>query len=143
MIIAIDPDLDKSGVAIFDDSGLKLDTMNFVGVMELLKGKNSKAVIIEAGWHNQKSNFHKKQGQFVREKIAKNVGENHAVGKIMVQLAEYFGHQVRLVTPKYTKLNHDEFVQLTGYQGKTNSEKRDAGRLAWQYRHLLRVRDET
>ncbi len=136
MIIGIDPDLEKSGVAVLDDSGLKLHSMNFVGVMELLRSEKTKAVIVEAGWQNKKSNFHGGKNKFIAERIAKNVGENHAIGKVIVQIAEHFGHDVILVKPKRTKLDHGQFCQMTGYDGRTNSEKRDAGRLVWHYRHL-------
>ncbi|MFW1997271.1 hypothetical protein ACG904_20360, partial [Acinetobacter guillouiae] len=92
-----------------------------------------KKVVIEAGWMNKKSNLHSCIGQSKRagERIAKNVGENHATGKLLVEMAKSFGLAVVEVRPTKTKKNSEEFNRITGWQGRTNQEQRDAGMLIW------------
>lgn len=134
LIIGIDPDLDKSGVAILGDS-LELKNMTFPEVVELFRNEqdNIKKVVIEAGWLNKKSNFHGAYGQSKAkgEAIARNVGENHATGKLLDVMASSFGIATVLVRPTKTKLNAEQFNRLTGWQGRTNQEARDAGVLIW------------
>lgn len=134
MIIGIDPDLIKSGVAILGDS-LELKTLTFAETVELFRTQQNqiKKVVIEAGWLNSKSNMHGRIGQrkSVGERIAKNVGENHATGKLLVEMAKSFNLNVVEVRPTRTKKNAEEFKRITGYMGRTNPEVRDAGMLIW------------
>lgn len=137
LIIGIDPDLKKSGVAILGDS-LELKTMTFAETVELFRSQQDKIkkVVIEAGWENTKSNFHNRCGQrkSVGERIAKNVGENHATGKLLAEMAKECGLAVVLVKPTRTKLKAEDFNRITGWQGRTNQEQRDAGMLIWGMR---------
>ncbi len=132
MIIGIDPDLEKSGVAILGDS-LELKNLTFAETLELFKSHQDqiKKVVIESGWENKKSNFHHRIGQrkSVGERIAKNVGENHATGKLLVEMAKYYGLVVHLVKPSRSKVKAEDFNRLTGWQGRTNQEQRDAALL--------------
>lgn len=132
LIIGIDPDLDKSGVAILGDS-LELKNMTFPEIVELFRNEqdNIKKVVIEAGWLNKKSNFHGAYGQSKAkgEAIARNVGENHATGKLLVEMAKSLGLAVVEVRPTRTKLKAEDFNRITGWQGRTNQEQRDAAML--------------
>ena len=134
MIIGIDPDLVKSGVAILSDS-LELKTMTFAETVDLFRSQQDqiKKVVIEAGWLNKKSNLHSRHGQSktTGERIAKNVGENHATGKLLVEMAKSFKLNVVEVRPTRAKKNAEEFKRITGYVGRTNQEVRDAGMLIW------------
>lgn len=134
MIIGIDPDLIKSGVAILGDS-LELKTMTFAETVDLFRSQKDqiKKVVIEAGWLNKKSNLHSRYGQSktTGERIAKNVGENHATGKLLVEMAKSFKLNVVEVRPTRSKKNAEEFKRITGYVGRTNQEVRDAGMLIW------------
>ncbi|HFD2140523.1 TPA: hypothetical protein ACF2EA_000235 [Acinetobacter baumannii] len=135
IIIGIDPDLDKSGVAVLKDGLLRLDNMRFYDLTQYFEVNKDqiKKVVIEAGWLNKKSNLHGRIGQSKRagERIAKNVGENHATGKLLVEMAESLGLAVLLVKPTKSKLNAEQFNKITGWQGRTNQEQRDAGMLIW------------
>ena len=132
LIIGIDPDLEKSGVAILGDE-LQLKKLTFPETIELFRNEQDciKKVVIEAGWQNKKSNFHGRYGQSKAEgeRIAKNVGENHATGKLIAEMAEALGLAVVLVRPTKNKLKSDEFNKLTGWNGRTNQEQRDAAML--------------
>ncbi|HEY4714284.1 MAG TPA: hypothetical protein VIH30_08625 [Aquirhabdus sp.] len=114
---------------------LTLCNLTFPELMSYLEfdKANIKKVVVEAGWLNKKSNFHGRTGQTkaVGERIAKNVGENHAAGKLIAEMAESMGLVVQLVRPTSKKLNSEQFKQLTGIVGRTNQEQRDAGVLCW------------
>ncbi|MGQ1157802.1 hypothetical protein ACT436_14425 [Acinetobacter baumannii] len=134
IIIGIDPDLEKSGVAILGND-LQLKNLTFPETVELFRNEQDsiKKVVIEAGWENKKANFrvgggHSRQ---VNEQIARRVGMNHATGKLLVQMAQHMGLAVIEVKPTKTKVNSDEFNRITGWQGRTNQEQRDAGMLIW------------
>ncbi|MGQ1234088.1 hypothetical protein ACT43E_08155 [Acinetobacter baumannii] len=135
IIIGIDPDLEKSGVAVLKDGLLRLDNMRFYDLTQYFEVNKDqiKKVVIEAGWLNKKSNLHGRIGQSKRagERIAKNVGENHATGKLIAEMAQSFGLPIVLVKPTKTKLNAEQFSKITGWQGRTNQEQRDAGMLIW------------
>ncbi|MDN5622726.1 MAG: hypothetical protein L0G93_21690 [Acinetobacter sp.] len=134
LIIGIDPDLEKSGVAVLGQS-FELKNLTFAETVELFRSHQDqiKKVVIEAGWMNRKSNLHSRIGQSkcAGERIAKNVGENHATGKLLVEMAKSFGLAVVEVRPTKTKKNSEEFNRITGWQGRTNQEQRDAGMLIW------------
>ena len=132
MIIGIDPDLTKSGVAILSPS-LELKNLTFAETVELFRSQqaNIKKVVIEAGWLTKKSNLHSRYGQTktAGERIAKNVGENHATGKLLVEMAESLGLTVVLVRPTRSKKDAKEFNRITGWTGRSNQETRDAAML--------------
>ncbi|AXY56617.1 hypothetical protein CDG60_08575 [Acinetobacter chinensis] len=132
MIIGIDPDLEKSGVAILGKT-LELKNLNFAETVELFRTQQDliRKVVIEAGWLNRKSNFHgySKQSKSAGERIAKNVGENHATGKLLAEMAQSLGLAVVLVKPVRSKLNAEDFNRITGWRGRSNQEQRDAGML--------------
>lgn len=132
IIIGIDPDLEKSGVAILGQE-LQLKNLTFPETVELLRDFQDeiKKVVIEAGWLNKKSNFHGRHGQSKAkgESIARNVGENHATGKLLVEMAKSLGLAVVEVKPTRTKLKAEDFNRITGWQGRTNQEQRDAAML--------------
>jgi hypothetical protein len=58
-IIAIDPDLEKSGVCIINRGELSLHSLSFSQVVDMLgeQNKEDTIVLVEAGWLN-KSNWH-------------------------------------------------------------------------------------
>ena len=75
LIIGIDPDLEKSGVAVLGQS-LELKNLTFAQTVELFRSHQDeiKKVVIEAGWLNKKSNFRIGHSKSAGERIAKNVG---------------------------------------------------------------------
>jgi len=133
MIIAIDPDLEKSGFAKLENGKLELFNFTFFELQDYFKDYRYQIeiIIIEAGWLNKKSNWHGAANKSIASRIGKNVGENHATGKLLAQMCEHMGLPYVLVKPTRTKLNAEEFKLLTGYEGRTNQETRDAGCLAF------------
>lgn len=134
IIIGIDPDLEKSGVAILG-SDLQLKNLTFHETVELFRNEQDsiKKVVIEAGWENKKANFrvggnHSRQ---VNEQISRRVGMNHATGILLAEIAQAMGIAVLLVKPTKSKLDAKEFNKITGWQGWTNQEVRDAAMLVY------------
>ena len=137
--IGIDPDVDKNGFAVWDANDKSL---NYIGVCRffglineiesLIATGEDVIVFIEAGWLIRKSNFHSKKGQTksVGEKIAKAVGANHQVGKLLAEYCDDKKIAYALIRPQGKK-KADEFKRITGYQKRTNSEMRDAAMLVF------------
>lgn len=133
LIIGIDGDLRKSGVATLNNSNLTLQNLSFTELVEYLMSvkPSVKKIVIEAGWLNEKSNWHNQKNPQIAAKIGKNVGENHATGKLIAEMAVYLGFVVELVRPTTRKLDAEQFKRVTGYVSRTNQETRDAGMLVW------------
>ena len=151
-IIAIDPDVTKSGVAELNTQHrlLEVTSLTFPQLLDYLQyrkklsetAKTSLIVIVEAGWLNAKSNFHGQSGNKA-QRIAKNVGANHQTGKHIVEYCRHIGIEVVEQRPlaktwrgRDKKITHDELAYFTGITGKTNQEERDAALLAWHYAGL-------
>ena len=149
VIIGIDPDKEKSGIGILNMSTRKLEltNMSFPVFLDNLQAwkkdvadNNRKViVIVEAGWMNAKSCFHKAQGKSA-EKIAKDVGANHETGRKIIEMCEHYGIEVIAQAPlrkcwrgKDGKITHEELAYFTGITGRENQDARDAGLLAWNY----------
>lgn len=135
--IGIDPDIDKSGVAVWNSElkTLNLDCLDFFQLTNFILLNNldneKLTVIIEAGHLISKSNWHnEKQGVRLASKIGKNVGENHAVGKLIELFCKKNKINYKLVKPK-GKVNKELFKKITGYDKRINQELRDAGMLVF------------
>lgn len=134
MILGIDPDLDKSGVAVLHDTKkIEYSTLTFVDTLGFVRMNKPviKCVYLEAGWLNQKSNWHGASNMSVAASIGRNVGENHATGKLLKQCIEAEGIKVIEVKPTAKKLNAEDFAKLTKIKTRTNQEVRDAIMLIW------------
>jgi hypothetical protein len=152
-IIAIDPDVDKSGVSelfLDSDPDLRLSSMTFPQLIDYLRNENLKAkkmivkmlVVVEAGWLNAISNYHTKADR-KGQRIARNVGSNQQVGKIIVEMCRHYEIPVETIKPlkkmwqgKDGKITHEELAALTGITGRSNQEERDAALIAWVYAGL-------
>lgn len=148
LFVGIDPDLTKSGFAVWDRPQNKLTdyrTLAFYDIMLAIRKlpRESTLVIVEAGWLNKVANFHtvkvpdrlkghdaaiETYTRGVRERTAKDVGQNHAAGKLLVECIERMGYTVRFSKPTKKKWEPHDFKRATGITVK-NQEIIDAGRL--------------
>lgn len=134
--IGIDPDTDKSGVAIYNTGTKKLKEVKALSFWDLIDELDSWTipihVIIEAGWLIKKSNWHTSQGQTkaVGETIAKNVGANHQVGKLIEKFCIQENIEYTLREPR-GKVTDETFKKLTKWTEKTNQDMRDAAMLVY------------
>lgn len=113
--IGIDPDVHKSGVAIVRDGKLEsYSAQTFFDVIKTIEDNNSSPyhevqVIIEAGWLNKRANWHASANQWTAQRIAKNVGANHQIGKLFEEYCKRIRAKYELVVPKQHKYT-PEFV---------------------------------
>lgn len=149
-IIAIDPDVDKSGVAILTlpQRKLELDTLTFPELLDVIKRRSDTTanltVVVEAGWLN-KSNWHTKQWDNKQVSAAKgvSVGRNHEVGRKIVEMCKHWNISVIEQKPlpktwkgKDNKISHQELAEFAPIPKRTNQENRDATLIAWVYANL-------
>jgi hypothetical protein len=143
ILIGIDPDTKKSGVAVYNKQTKKLEltTFTFFELFDyflfeknlITTHKIDLKVIIEAGWLN-KSNWHtENKNKNISTMIGNRTGANHEIGRKIVEMCEYLGLKYELAIPKKSKVAHEYFKKLTGVIEKTNQEERDAAMLVWGY----------
>jgi hypothetical protein len=153
-IVAIDPDVTKSGVTVLDVRSKSISTyaMAFPELIDFIYGfpdKESIHIAVEAGWLNPKSNFHGYYGNR-GERIAKNVGANHETGKKIIEMCEHKEYSVSLVKPlgkrwsgPKGKITHTELegvlkrLKMNLDKKRTNQDERDSILIAiYEYERL-------
>ena len=150
IIIGIDPDVDKNGVAEIDGEVMQVSAMKFAPLIYYLNDKKSVGdiiVLIEAGWLNQ-SNWHLYSRMTIQKaaQIGNATGRNHEVGRKIAEMCEYNKIPYKLIKPlkkvwkgRDGKITAEEFEKFTGLKGRTNQEMRDAGLIAFLYKHNLDI----
>lgn len=151
VIIAIDPDVEKNGVAYLDCDTRKLElaSLSFPDLLDYLFSLKRQAevtgkkyrVLVEAGWLN-KSNWHvsPKDTKAVAAAKGNHTGRNQETGRKIVEMCEHWNIPYELVKPLSKcwkggdrKITHDELAKFTGINGRTNQEMRDAALISWIY----------
>lgn len=136
LLIGIDPDTEKNGVAYVNGVNISLRNMTFFELFDLLKYAKENfddiLVVVEGGWLN-KSNWHKseKGSAALNAKIGSHTGANHETGKKIVEMIEYLEIKYKVVKPTKSKIKADSFKKITKIQEQTNQEKRDAYMLVY------------
>lgn len=131
ILIGIDPDVDKSGVAFLNSNHLELNNLTFFELLDYLRDYKNEfenlQVYIECGFLNG-GNRHLKHGSShaLNSKIGERIGANHETAKKIIEMCEYLKITHHKVKPTRTKSANDFFKQVTGYKGLTNQEQRDA-----------------
>ena len=140
IIIACDPDVNKSGVCFLEVATRKLEVsaLTFPQLMDYLQFvkkagdemRQSVVCVVEAGWMNAISNYHTKADR-AGQRIAKNVGANHEVGKKIVEMAKHYGLEVVEQRPfkkcwrgKDGKITQDELNEIMQNAGLGQLNKR-------------------
>lgn len=138
-IVAIDPDIDKSGIALYNrHSGIMLTKWAMPELVEFLRtNRDTVYAIVECGYLNKIPNFH--GGNFrVSQKIAANVGQNWQVAHTIVEFCKYYHIEYKEQKPlrkywqgKDGKITEPELNALIArklcYQvSGTNQDERDA-----------------
>ena len=153
IILAIDPDVEQSGVARLDVTQRKswAETLPFPMLIEYVRtvcrtnrGKNV-AVVVEASW-KKTHNWHltRRDNLGIAAKKGYDEGRNHEVGMKIVEMLNYYGIEVIEKEPlrkiwlgKDRKITHTEITAITGWDKiRSNQEERDAMLLAWDYSNL-------
>lgn len=153
IIIAIDPDTEKSGVAILDLKHKEVEAiaMPFPELIDMLRDvsmwNTACKVIIEGGWLVSKSNYHSIYGR-AGERIAKNVGANHDTGRKIVEMLRHWYIEHEVIRPlkkcwegrdgKITLAELNSLLRGMGIKemGRCNQDVRDAVLIALTYSGL-------
>ena len=160
VVIGIDPDVDKSGVAFLmvEARIIEVVSLTFADLLDYLRETRDTltkegrffVVVVEAGWLN-KAHWHVGRGGSAARSaaIGNHTGRNHEVGRKTVEMCRHYGIEVVEQPPlrkmwkgKDGKITHEELQIFTGIIGKTNQETRDAALLAWEYAGLpIRIKN--
>jgi predicted RNase H-related nuclease YkuK (DUF458 family) len=133
VLIGIDPDVDKSGVAFKLNDEIILMNLKFFRLFDRLKelielrGNENIVVYVECGYLNA-SNWHKKvnQSASINAKIGERTGANFETAKKICEMLEYLQISQHKIKPTKSKVNAKLFAQITGIVKTTNQELRDA-----------------
>ena len=137
-IMAIDPDVDYSGVAIYHKGeGITLTKWQQPRITEFIKANHDNVcVIVEAGYLNKIPNFH--GGNFkVSQKIASSVGRNWQVAYSIIDYCKYYHAEYKEQKPlqkvwRNGKISEEELNKFIlaprGIRNisNTNQDERDA-----------------
>jgi len=144
MVIGIDPDLDKSGVAIVIDG--KLTTLDAMGLFPLtefiLEHRHTAHFVVEAVAWDRAVYPRPKVSRKGMLKVAQDVGKVKATGKFIGEFLAGCDANFTLMKPlrgvvKLAKNDAKRFNRMTGWTGRSNQDKRDAGLLALTYTGTL------
>ena len=142
-IVAIDPDVTKSGVAVLDvqNRSLELYAMTFPDLIDYLYGiqdKESVRIAVEAGWLI-KTNWHRAPSMAAAASVGNRTGRNHETGRKIVEMCEHIGLSVSLVKPlgkrwkgSNGKITHCELesvlkrLKIALNRKRTNQDERDS-----------------
>ena len=156
IIIGIDPDVDRNGIAMLDMSthSLQVQMLTFPNLLDFIKEKYRQfaeidkwdfKVIIEAGWMNR-GNYHiqRWQGKQGIASLGVDQGRNEQVSRTIGQMMEHWDIPYEFKRPlpkcwhgKDRKITKEELEEITLQKlGRLNQEGRDAALLAWDYAGL-------
>ena len=154
-VIAIDPDVERSGVAELEVRTRKLEvfTLAFPALMDYLQFMKQRVeldnetlcVVVEAGWMNA-SNWHTGNIRSIAAaaKTGQNTGRNHEVARKIAEMSRHYGLTTEEVKPLKKcwrgtggKITQEELEYITGkLDRRTNQEGRDAALLSWWFAGL-------
>lgn len=135
ILIGIDPDTEKSGVAV-KSIELELYNMSFFELYDFLtnfkKETENIKVYIECGFLNGGNRHKVSSGSLsLNSKIGERIGANHEVAKKICEMCSHLEIEFIQVRPTKSKSSSDYFKKITGYTKRTNQEQRDACLLIW------------
>lgn len=139
-VIGIDPGA-KTGIAIYRNGLLReLATLPPEQIEVWVLHVNPALVVYEDS-RRQSAVFSRGTNHRAALKIARNVGEIDQICRSIERLCEVLGIECVGVSPreKGAKLNAAQFRHLTGWTRRSNEHQRDAGVVAWRFRHVRRA----
>ncbi len=147
IIIGIDPDVNKSGIAQLNTTSneLELSSLAFPELIDYLmrlKDNGGRVVVVvEASWKISTNwHVHHRDSFGTIARKGKDAGRCHEVGRKIVECAQHYGLEVverlplkKIWKGKDGKITHDEIVAFMPIKGRSNQEERDAALLAWDH----------
>lgn len=149
LVIGLDPDIDASGVAVWDretNSFASIFKCPIEDIFEFFQEFSTvnTLIYVEAGWKNDKANFRRGRKSAVSETISMHVGMNHAASKISARILKKMGFEVVETTPLrkgfmknnngWTPAGREHFYKITGLQKRISDDEKDACLLAYTFR---------
>lgn len=144
-LIGIDPDIKKSGVAVFNCQDNKFEYIGSLEISEIFKlleeyklTANRIEIHIEAGWLKSKANFHNKgSNRLSGETVSLHIGRNHGYGMCLRDALVAMNYSVIERNPLIKKLwkvagawtpfGRMQFEKITGFKkGTITDDERDA-----------------
>lgn len=92
-------------------------------------------LIAETGQGNETAERH------AQDRASRNIGAANQEAKLLISGLARSGFFVLQVKPAKQKWSHQDQVDFTGITARHNQHVRDAIRLAWEHRHIFRVRN--
>lgn len=144
--IGIDPDIEKPGVAIIEDGKYTAVTsMTMPDLFDLIASHRGKTAVVfhvedvntdSATYYRDKSTARNKQA--VQNTISQRVGMVKGAAMTICHVIEHYDCRLMMVKPKSrahktAKHEADYFKRITGWQGRTNQDSRDAAMLIFQF----------
>lgn len=158
-IIGIDPDVERSGIAVLDVRSGEFDSVtsrNFFEALECLRRyaqvKSPVVVVIEDSDKSVNWHYNSKDKPGIIAAKGRSVGMCHATTRHLKECAEAMGLTVVMQPPLRKlwsgpdgKITHEEAgAFMRGLPQRTNQEARDAALLAWCAAELpIQVRQKT
>lgn len=141
IVIGIDPDLVKSGVAVVEKGRVvDLHSPDLFDLMDMaMEWKALGAHFVIEDVESMRPTFPRalKGGSRVAQiaKISQNVGQVKAIARVLRAYMDRIGADYTMCKPlggtaKAAKRNADLFRNLTGWTGRSNEDTRDAAMLA-------------
>ena len=154
-IIGIDPDCEKSGLAILyhQERKLLIDALAFPYLIDMVRelcNAYSAIVVVEAGWLRQ-AHWHLSTNDTKQSAATKGnaVGRNHETGRKIIEMLRHYHIRVveqqpynKIWSGADRKISHKELVELLDDNKfsylfrRTNQEERDAILLALGYSNI-------
>ena len=135
-IIGIDPDVEKSGVVVFDvdEKDLIILNLTFVEIIQFFEVQDKNTLVVIEKGENNKALFtaSKSLGSLLtRLKIAMNIGKNFQLTENISDICKLNKLDFKFYTPTSGKLNHDYLVSILKNRcnfsfNRSNQETRDA-----------------
>ena len=148
LIIAIDPDCRKSGVCkMHGDKIIDATNLTLIELFRYFSTQHkSTKILIENVESDAATYIRKGQNSKQMSKIAQNVGAVKQRYRDICAFADHFGFKVYPITPLAKRSKHialakkdaEYFKKITGYQGRTNEDLRDAIMLAMFGREYIK-----
>ena len=154
VVIAIDPDVEHSGIAILYPSTRELDAqrLTFPLAVDYIRQQKERCeasgrsliVVVEAAFMI-KGNFHITKTERRARSASKgyDVGRNHETGCKLIEMCNHMGVETFAHVPLRKcwqgtdgKITRQELAYFTSFNKRSNQDERDAALLAWSFAGL-------
>lgn len=154
VVIAIDPDVEHSGIAILYPSTREIDAtrLTFPLAVDYIRQQKERCdasgrsliVVVEAAWMI-KGNWHitKTERRVRSASKGYDVGRNHETGCKLIEMCNHMGVETFAHVPLRKcwqgadgKITRQELAYFTSFNKRSNQDERDAALLAWSFAGL-------